>query len=497
MSRKHDTSTTRPHIFVIVGDCLRAATATAETMPFTRQFADLTFERCYAPSTWTLPSHASLYSQQTPIEHGVTRRGNSLSNGQATLPKAARRAGYRTSLFSENPTFSTHYGFHNGVAFVDDFVDSKLFLSQFAIEHAVDDVTVGNALSAVRSVLQSTAPVKNAVNSAFAPLSYALARMDTRYPHNGDRVLSHLDRYVQRNSDGPLLSFVNLLDPHNPHSVPPEPAASELGLSVSRDERKALSTLDDNKLYLFEANDGPPSDAQTRFDTWDDVFERRERIYEAQVRQFDLLVRRWVERLADDVRRNALIVVTGDHGQLFGEEGMVGHHTSLHPHGVQVPLYVKLPEAWEESRTVSKPVNWVGLSKALGGVTERSVTSGTELSAAIRRESLTDGAVVIAADGPTWNVSRLREKYDDERVDALAVRRIGLVEGDRQVVYESPWDESEITRAEYELVDGGRELVATGGVVDVGAEHETWLTGEHSREADAVVSARLERLGYL
>ncbi|MDL5363425.1 sulfatase-like hydrolase/transferase [Halalkalicoccus sp. NIPERK01] len=489
---------TQPDIFVLIGDCLRASSVDQRTMPFSITSSEATFERCYAPSTWTLPSHASLYSRKTPVEHDVTRRGEGVSKNQATLPKIAREEGYRTALFSENPTFSAHFGFHHNIDYVDDFINSKLFSSDFALEHAVDEITADNALEALRALASHPNRARNIPNALYGPISYAASKSKTRYPHHGDRVFSHLDSYTENTSSEPVLCAVNLLDTHNPHNAPPKAGEKGVGISVSSRERKALSALKDNKIYLFKEPDSPPTDSQDVYHSWDDVFARKRDVYDAQIRYLDIQIERWITGLDEEAVRDSLFVITGDHGQLFGEEEMVGHHTSLHPAGVHVPLFVRFPDSWEGGRTsVTEPVSWLGLSKAIERTTTGEITSSDEFVQCVQTESTTDGAVIMTADGPTWNVSKLRERYDSPMIDELATRKVGVIDGDRQIVYESKWADEEITRRDYELVDGGREEIEGGSTVDLSPEQEQWLVRKSEGDVDASVSARLEQLGYL
>ena len=90
---------------------------------------------------------------------------------------------------------------------------------------------------------------------------------------------------------------------------------------------------------------------------------------------------------------------------------------SLHPHGIHVPLYVFSPASWETVVEVTTPVSWIGLSHGLSGVVNGSVTGTEEFVNAVVERSQNDGQVVVAVDGPTWDITALRERYDDEAVD--------------------------------------------------------------------------------
>lgn len=136
-----------------------------------------------------------------------------------------------------------------------------------------------------------------------------------------------------------------------------------------------MRAANDNKQYLVRDSKRPPADALSHFDDWNEIFERRAAVYRTQIRHFDSLMEQWIETMDTDLLRDSFVIVTGDHGQLFAEEEMVGHHTSLHPHGIHVSLFMNYSNAWESSISdVKKPVSWVGLSRALTGVITGEIT---------------------------------------------------------------------------------------------------------------------------
>lgn len=487
-----------PSVFVLVGDCLRAANVDSRTMPFATEFADVQFDRCYAPATWTLPSHASLYSLRTPAGHDVTRRGDTLAATQAALPTAASDAGYETALFSENPTFSTQTGFDHGVDFVDDSIHLKPLLSRFAGENHVDAIDASAALTLLREVARRPDRGANLLNLLYGLVEKCTDDDPVAYPHHGDRVMDHIGQYVRSNSRRPILCIANLLDTHNPHHAPPEEGAAALELTIAPPERRALGAANDNRRYVL-TDEAPPEATRPWFDTWDAVFSRRLDVYNAQIRYLDALLERWAadveERLTD-----SLLIVTGDHGQLFGEEGMVGHHTSLHPHGIHVPLFVRFPSSWTAvERTVATPVSLVGLATAVRRVVEGDVDSGEAFVSAVEDATAgrtDDGRVVVCADGPTWRVPTLRDEYDDALVDDLAVRRVGFVDEERMEVYSCRWGSSTVEGSEYRLRNGGREHVGEIEPPAVDVEYREWLVAGEASDVTAETNARLEALGY-
>lgn len=487
----------KPHVFMLIGDCLRAASVTPDTAPLLSACSKIEFTHCYSPSTWTRPSHASLYSQQTPVDHEVTRRGDMLDHQQARLPTQARKAGYRTALFSENPTFSTQTGFNRGIDYVDDGIHRKRFVSPFSPDAHVENIDLDAAITLFGEIGSRPNKLANAANLVYGFVAEFSDNSDTAYPHHGERVLNHLQTYISRNAEQPLFCLTNLLDTHNPHHAPPEVGAKKLGLSVPNDERCALAAANDDRLYMLE-NAELPEKTHTLFDSWQEVFARRKEIYDTQIRYLDHIVKQWSKAIQRRVLEESLVVVTGDHGQLFGAEGQLGHQVSLHPHGIHVPLYVFPPASWETGVKVTTPVSWIGLSHGLSSVVNGSVTGTEGFIDAVVERSQSGGRVVVAVDGPTWDVTALRERYDDEAVDDVCVRKVGFITDESMTVYESHWDETEIKKVVYGLVDGSREFRdEQANALPDDDRYTEWLQLGEEVGLDAETSSRLEKLGYL
>src|SRR5262249_11531360 len=81
------------------------------------------FENAISPSSWTLPSHASILTGLYPHDHHAELYASSLGEGYPTLAESLTRLGYRTAAFSANTgTFSRTRGFGRGfLHFEDDF----------------------------------------------------------------------------------------------------------------------------------------------------------------------------------------------------------------------------------------------------------------------------------------------------------------------------------------------------------------------------------------
>jgi arylsulfatase A-like enzyme len=90
----------------------------SEDLPHLRRIAaeGATFANFYAASTYTIPSHMSIFTGLDPESHGVEDEFTVLAEGIAPLAERLRMAGYRTQAFHEGGYVDALYGFQRGFA---------------------------------------------------------------------------------------------------------------------------------------------------------------------------------------------------------------------------------------------------------------------------------------------------------------------------------------------------------------------------------------------
>lgn len=74
------------------------------------------FDNAFAPASWTLPSHTSIFTGLAAAVHGagVNRRGYKVKPEWTTLAEVMRRNGYLTAAFTEGVAVRGDLGFHQG-----------------------------------------------------------------------------------------------------------------------------------------------------------------------------------------------------------------------------------------------------------------------------------------------------------------------------------------------------------------------------------------------
>jgi len=175
-------SSPRPDVVVVTLDTVRSDhlplfDPLRDTMPFLIELArgGVVFERAWAPSSWTAPSTASLFTGLYPSQHGVdvgvwlyerlrsegsTVRLARIPDAIETLPEAMRALGYRTFGVADNPNIDRAEGFARGF----DLFESHDYAGA---------ETVNAALRAWRDQIRSAEP-------SFVYLHY----MDAHWPYH-------------------------------------------------------------------------------------------------------------------------------------------------------------------------------------------------------------------------------------------------------------------------------------------------------------------------
>ncbi|MEM8962739.1 MAG: sulfatase [Acidobacteriota bacterium] len=80
------------------------------------------FSRAFAPTPWTQPTIASLFTGRMPHEHGVVRLFDSLDESHVTLAERLADAGYDTAAVVSHHLIGRKYGYGQGFDVYDDAI---------------------------------------------------------------------------------------------------------------------------------------------------------------------------------------------------------------------------------------------------------------------------------------------------------------------------------------------------------------------------------------
>jgi arylsulfatase A-like enzyme len=303
------TGPRRPNILLLVLDTVRAWNLGLygygrHTTPLLQQWAakGTLFQRTLAPAPWTTLSHASMFTGRFPPELSVTWQRR-YDGAYPTLADLLRQAGYATAGFAGNYlNLGRGTGLAQGFAHYEDYPFEPIQL------------------------LRSTS------------LCFRLLRMDRVKQLLGRRrnipalpaieVNGRFLRWLDGHEDRPWFAFLNYFEAHGPY-LPPVPWDT---IYMGR----ADPPVDRYWANLRQAY-GPPlvplQELAEAMDAYDGAIAYLDRQVDSLLRALD----------ARGQLENTIVVVTSDHGELFGEHGVVTHGNNLYLPVLHVPLLIVAP----------------------------------------------------------------------------------------------------------------------------------------------------------
>jgi len=120
-------------IVLITFDTLRADGLTPRRMPHTHALAErgLRFERFYAASSATQPTHATLFTGRHPWQHGVARNGIPLSAEHETVAERFRSVGFQTAAVVASFALDRRFALDQGFEDYDQEFEHRLVRGQW------------------------------------------------------------------------------------------------------------------------------------------------------------------------------------------------------------------------------------------------------------------------------------------------------------------------------------------------------------------------------
>jgi arylsulfatase A-like enzyme len=311
----------KPNLLLITLDTLRADHLSSygyerRTTPNIDRLATrgVQFEHAIANSSWTLPSHASLFTGRLPYEHHADWL-DPLDASYPTLAEVLAAEGYATAAFAANTEYVTpERGLARGFARFEVY---------------------GSSLS--DDIVRTLYGKKMALN-----MLPRLGYFDIPGRKRASQVNREFLRWLDDNPRRPFFAFLNYLEVHDPH-VPVQGYDSEFSEQAARG---------DLINFQFQPH----------------VFRRKPRLTTEEIRseingydaclayldaQLGLLFQ---DLAARGLEKDTLIILTSDHGEAFGNHDLFGHGNSLYIETLHVPLIVVWPGRIPAGRRIGPTV---------------------------------------------------------------------------------------------------------------------------------------------
>jgi arylsulfatase A-like enzyme len=301
-----------PNVLLIVLDTVRAQSLglygyQRPTTPFLEQFAKsgARFDRAISPAPWTLPAHASMFTGRFPHQL-FSGWWQPLDTTYPTLAEELARHGYLTAGFVANTLYCSYqHGLNRGFAHYEDYrVSTGEIIRSSKMGRTFFEYS--RLLTGYHEILgRKTAPMVNREFLRWLP---------------------------GRDQQRPFFAFLNYFDAHAPYLPPAEFA---MKFSTKRRPRGHLGDTEYSGQEIKELNDA----------------------YDGTVAYLDYhLGMLFAELERRDLLENTLVIITSDHGEQFGEHGLMDHGNSLYLPVLLVPLLISFRSRIPAGRVVLEPI---------------------------------------------------------------------------------------------------------------------------------------------
>lgn len=419
-----------PDILVVVLDCVRAAefesgTDSQAELPFLRSLVPevISFPFTATVAPWTFPSHASLLTGFYPWELELSSaRGGAVSEPFPSIARPLSDSGYRTALLSTNFVVLGNRG-----RLADGF----------------QEVVSGNwwdfyiRTGETRSLFSDNDPTsrRSRVNGS-RRIGVGRGGFLDQFLGELPRTCFHVSQFIQRLKNptrsldfriGPWLEAT--LDDWLGTLVRSDPTFCLLNLADAHEPYYPDSPFSQGE-SLFAARGSLPRHGRAAWLTgsWKPSPQELASLRSEYRASLGVLDRR-LKSIIDifKARRkweNTMLVVTSDHGQAFGEHGLVYHSQRVIDSVIRVPLWLRIPGHRDAG---TKAIGWASLVDIAptilewAGITVPQRNSSTNLTRLIHSPRPTPVFARSEGISPNWVAAAdPRIKEDSEGIQVAA-----------------------------------------------------------------------------
>jgi arylsulfatase A-like enzyme len=294
------------------------------------------FDSLIANSSWTLPSHATMFTGRWLHELSVGWL-NPLDTAHSTLAEFLGARGYATAGFIANMAYcASDSGLGRGFTVYEDYIFPELT----ALKTAVLANRVLRGLGSIVPFVE-TRPALARWHPYVQRLWRSLTDDRKRAAVVNRELLNWLARREQ--PDRPFFAFLNYSDAHTPYELPPG-RMHRFGVERPDERQRELIShwADLDKARLVR------TDLPFVVDAYDDC-----------IADLD----EQLGKLIDELRRRGVLertwlVIASDHGESFGEHaGVFCHGTSLYQTELHVPLVIVPPGGSPKKQVIPETVS--------------------------------------------------------------------------------------------------------------------------------------------
>lgn len=427
------------------------------------------FEKAISQASWTMPSHFQMVTSR--FDSG---KENALPDDYETVAEILRDEGYDTASVLGNYSLGRRSGFDQGFADVMDGPVNIFYLMFF------------DKLPVVKWLVRSGLIAPDTAVRWYHRHTF-LEGVGARGEDLTDRSIDWIN---SRDGDRPFFLFLNYMDVHDAFD-PPEPYRSRFAPDV--DPMLGFVRFDAEEGEAIDSNtfvrDVLPTMQQA---DWDELIE----LYDGEIAYLDEHIGRLIADLDEQGELdNTIVVVTSDHGELFGEHDLAYHFKALTEEETHVPLIIRYPAGMRPGGRVAGAVELNDILPTvleLAEIESEAPMDGSSLVAAARTGNADEGPVF------TYLLRDPRAKFPH----TLAGHLLGVRKDGQKYVWSSGGEHEFYVLGNDPKAHDNLYLSQGGAPLELEEELARWRESvglnEISKEKlDPITRDRLRALGYI
>lgn len=448
-----------------------------DTTPHLRELsgrADATvLEEGISASMWTPASSASMLTGTHLSTHNVGRDGKGekkLPDRIDTFPELLRRAGYETALFSSVSYLDAATGLDRG------FEHSQYLRMERSNFSHLDAVGRDSWRCCVR---------RWAERPTIRPGELAKDLSDDK----NCLVARQAKRWFRRqySGDRPFFVYAHVFSPHHAY-LPIRRFIDAFADEIEMDVWDAYSLSERVYADAESINSRIANGLQLSESEWEAI----EALYDSEILYADHTANEIVEAAESASTGDLIIVVTADHGDLFGECGLIGHSLVLHDGLIKVPmLVIGIDDIEDGDGKLSQHVDLTyTLASVTGTLTDQF--EGRDLRDPDRDCAISQrGSAALEAytkHNPEFETSQF---FEDPYTSVRTTDHKYVTNHRKSVLYELPDEQTNVMEEYPSIVESLAERLVQEGI--------DWSKRPDQEPAEFSSSARsrLRDLGYL
>ena len=324
------SSPNKPNIVLIVMDAVRPDHLSCygyerNTTPYIDKIAEegVLFKNVISPSTWTVPSHVSIFTGLFPFEHGAGHVSPYLPEKIETLTEILKKEGYQTLAYSNNP-----------------------WMRFIGLGRKFDDFQEGWREQKARYFYEVV----------YNELVKLVKRNDPIWlikDKGAARTTQYVSKWIEKNNKSPLFVFIHYMETHGPH-YPSAHNSIYIPKNIAPEDMKRVlrSAIGMGKggAFIFKRQRSQEELSLVNA------------LYDGEIHYLDKRIGKLYEHLRKlNVLDDTLLIITSDHGENLGDHGILGHAFGLFNTLLNVPLIIRHPKYFKPGLIIENNVQTIDI----------------------------------------------------------------------------------------------------------------------------------------